>query len=484
MIGRLLSELSRPGRAGHEIAPSDVPGDTLDPKLSRDRLAIPEVGELDVVRHFTNLSQRNHAIDLGFYPLGSCTMKYNPKINEAVARLAGFSAVHPEQPVSTLQGAMEMLYSLERILAEVTGFQEVTLQPAAGAHGELCGMLMIRAYHHKRGDSDRRTVLIPDSAHGTNPATAAMCGYSTVSVRTDDRGNVDIRQLREHLNDGVAAMMLTNPNTLGLFEEHVIELAEAVHGAGGLMYGDGANLNAILGAVKPAQVGFDVFHINTHKTFSTPHGGGGPGSGPVAVSDKLEPFLPVPRIVRRADGRFALESDRPDSIGRMRAFLGHFGVLVRAYAYIRMHGEEGLRQMSDVAVLNANYLRVLLQELYDLPYQRTCMHEFVLSGRRQKQYGVKTLDMAKRLIDFGFYPPTVYFPLIVEEAMMIEPTESETKDTLDEFVAAMTEIAREAEQEPETVRSAPHTRDINRLDEVRAARQPVLRWAFDGDAGK
>ncbi len=476
MIGPLLSELSRAGRAGHELAPSDVPSDSLPEALRREALTIPEVGELDAVRHFTRLSQRNYAIDLGFYPLGSCTMKYNPKINELVARLPGFAALHPYQSESTLQGALHLLYDLQQILAEITGFSAATLQPAAGAHGELCGLLMVRAYHEKRGDSRRRVVLIPDSAHGTNPATAAMCGYSTVSIRTDARGNVDLRHLREHLDDRVAAMMLTNPNTLGLFEENVIELAAAVHEAGGLMYGDGANLNAILGAVKPAEVGFDVFHINTHKTFSTPHGGGGPGSGPVVVGEALEPFLPTPRVVLREDGQYGMDFDRPDSIGRMREFVGHFGVLVRAYTYIRMHGAEGLRQISDVAVLNANYLRVLLQDLYDLPYQRTCMHEFVLSGRRQKQLGVRTLDIAKRLIDYGFYPPTVYFPLIVDEAIMIEPTESETRDTLNSFVEAMTAIAREAEENPDLVHQAPTSQDIGRLDEVRAARQPVLRW--------
>jgi glycine dehydrogenase subunit 2 len=481
VIGQLLSEISRAGRAGHELAPSDVPTDRLDQSLLRERLPLPEVGEEDVVRHFTRLSQRNYAIDLGFYPLGSCTMKYNPKINEVVARLPGFAAVHPHQPESTLQGALHMLYDLQTILSEITGFAAVTLQPAAGAHGELCGMLMIRAYHEKRGDSARRKVLIPDSAHGTNPATAAMCGYSTVSVRTDERGNVDMRQLEEHLDDSVAGMMLTNPNTLGLFEEHVIELAAAVHAAGGLMYGDGANFNAILGAVKPADVGFDVFHINTHKTFSTPHGGGGPGAGPVAAGEALAPFLPTPLVVRREDGRYGIDNERPDSIGRLREFLGHVGVLVRAYTYIRMHGEEGLRQISDVAVLNANYLRTLLQGLYDLPYDRTCMHEFVLSGRRQKQHGVRTLDIAKRLIDYGFYPPTVYFPLIVDEAIMIEPTESETRDTLDAFAEAMAAIARESVEDPELVHSAPHSQDIGRLDEVRAARQPILRWTFGDD---
>jgi len=475
----LLSELSRPGREGHELPCGEVPSDALPEALTRARLPLPEVGELDVVRHFTRLSQKNYAIDLGFYPLGSCTMKYNPKINEVVARLPGFAAIHPYQPESSIQGALKLLYELQAMLAEITGFTAATLQPAAGAHGELCGMLLIRAYHQKRGERQRTRVLIPDSAHGTNPATAAMCGFTTVSVPTDERGNVDMRRLREHLDDTVAAMMLTNPNTLGLFEEHVLEMAEAVHRAGGLMYGDGANLNAILGAVKPAHVGFDVLHINTHKTFSTPHGGGGPGAGPVVVGEALEPFLPTPRVVRRADGSYGLDSSYPDSIGRMREFYGHFGVLVRAYTYIRMHGAEGLRQISDVAVLNANYLRVLLQAVYDLPYQRTCMHEFVLSGRRQKQQGVRTLDIAKRLIDYGFYPPTVYFPLIVEEAIMIEPTESETKDTLDAFARAMIEIAREVEQDPELVRTAPHTRELHRLDEVRAARKPVLRWTLN-----
>lgn len=479
MTEPLLSEISRPGRPGHRLPDSDLPEeprDDLSPELMRKDLALVEVGEAEVVRHFVRLSQKNHAVDVGFYPLGSCTMKYNPKINEDVARLPGFALVHPYQPEETIQGALELMYELQRLLAAITGFHAVTLQPAAGAHGELTGLMMIRAYHHSRGQGHRKKVLIPDSAHGTNPATAAMCGYHIVSIPSDSRGNVDLSRLKDNLDEDVAALMLTNPNTLGLFDEHLLEITASVHEAGGLVYGDGANLNAILGVVKPADMGFDVMHINLHKTFSTPHGAGGPGAGPVAVTKDLEPFLPTPVVQRDAQGRYYLDYQRPQSIGRVRQFFGHFGVMVRAYTYIRMQGAEGLREVSQAAVLNANYLRARLQDLYELPYPRTCMHEFVLSGRRLKEWGVRTLDVAKRLIDFGVHPPTVYFPLIVEEAIMIEPTETETKETLDAFVAAMRQIAREAESAPDLVRNAPHRTEIGRLDEVTAARRPVLRW--------
>jgi glycine dehydrogenase subunit 2 len=476
MTEPLLSEISRPGRPGHRLPPNDVPDVPLHESARRAELRLPELGELEVMRHFTHLSQRNFSIDSTFYPLGSCTMKYNPKINEDVARLPGFAHIHPYQPETTVQGALALMYELQRCLAEVTGFTAACLQPAAGAHGELAGLLMIRACHERRGQSHRKKVLIPDSAHGTNPATAAMCGYFTEAIPSDPRGNVDPARLREHLDDTTAALMITNPSTLGLFEEHIQEINRAVHDAGALVYGDGANLNAILGVVKPAQLGFDVLHINLHKTFSTPHGSGGPGAGPVVVGPTLEPYLPTPIVTRTADGRFTLDNDRPASIGRLRAFYGNFGIFVRAYTYIRMHGADGLRQISRAAVLNANYLRVLLQDAYDLAYQRTCMHECVLSGRRQKALGVRTLDIAKRLIDYGFYPPTVYFPLIVDEAIMVEPTESESKDTLDAFAAALLAIAREAEDSPELVRSAPHTTPVRRLDEVTAARKPVLSW--------
>jgi glycine dehydrogenase subunit 2 len=477
MTEPLLSELSRPGRRGHQLPASDDPGDDLPEELLRDDLRLPELSELDVVRHFTHLSSFNHSIDTGFYPLGSCTMKYNPKVNDQAAALPGFAAIHPYQPEASVQGALQVMHELGSLLAEITGFHAVTMQPAAGAHGELTGMLMMRACLLARGDKQRTKVLVPDSAHGTNPATAAMCGFYTVAIPTDPRGNVDLERLKQEADDETVGLMLTNPNTLGLFEEQVMEITDAVHGAGGLVYGDGANLNAILGAVKPAEVGFDVLHINLHKTFSQPHGGGGPGAGPVAVTRELEPFLPTPVVVER-EGRFALDYDRPKSIGKVKAFYGHFGVLVRALTYISMHGGSGVREISRAAVLNANYLRVLLQDVYTLPYDRTCMHEFVLSGRRQKAVGVRTLDIAKRLIDFAFHPPTIYFPLIVDEAIMIEPTETESKETLEAFADAMRQIAREAAQEPHLIRGAPHCRVVGRLDEVRAARKPVLRWSW------
>jgi glycine dehydrogenase subunit 2 len=474
----LLSELSRPGVPGHQLPPLDVPDDdTWAAQLTRQDLKLPEIGELDVVRHFTHLAQRNFSIDSVFYPLGSCTMKYNPKVNEDVARLPGFLHVHPLQPDATVQGALELMHRLQEMLAAITGFHAATLQPAAGAQGELCGMLMMRAYHRDRGQTQRRKVLVPDSAHGTNPATAAMCGFYTVAIPSDSQGDVDLKRLEAELDDTVVGLMLTNPNTLGLFEKQLRQVTQAVHDAGGLVYGDGANLNAILGVVKPAEVGFDCLHINVHKTFSTPHGAGGPGAGPVVVSEKLEPYLPVPVVVKNADGAYALEYDRPKSIGRLKGYQGHFGILARGYTYIRMHGAEGLRQLSETAVLNANYLRVLLREAYELAYERTCMHEFVLSGRRQKARGVRTLDIAKRLIDFNIHPPTIYFPLIVDEAIMVEPTEAESKTTLDHFATVMREIATEAEHTPEVVLAAPHTQVVGRLDEVTAARRPVLRWS-------
>jgi glycine dehydrogenase subunit 2 len=478
MTEPLLSELSRPGRRGHQLPQFEQSRSDLSDDLLRDDLRLPELSELDVVRHFTHLSTFNHSIDEGFYPLGSCTMKYNPKVNEDVARLPGFSAIHPYQPESSIQGALAVIYELERWLAGVTGFHSVTLQPAAGAHGELAGMLMIRACLEARGEQHRTKVLIPDSAHGTNPATAAMCGFYTVAIPTDARGNVDLDRLRSEADGETVGLMLTNPNTLGLFEEHVMEITDVIHRAGGLVYGDGANLNAILGAVKPAEVGFDVLHINVHKTFSQPHGGGGPGAGPVAVTRELEPFLPIPVVARREEG-YTLDYDRPGSIGKVKAFYGHFGVFARVLTYILMNGGSGLREVSRTAVLNANYLRSLLQDVYTLAYDRTCMHEFVLTGKPQKAAGARTLDIAKRLIDFGYHPPTIYFPLIVEEAMMIEPTETESKETLDDFADAMLQIAREVEENPDVVLSAPHDRVVGRLDEVRAARQPVLRWSWD-----
>jgi glycine dehydrogenase subunit 2 len=474
----LLSELSRPGAPGHRLPRLDVhEANDLPAQLKRDALRLPEIGELDVVRHFTHLAQRNFSIDSVFYPLGSCTMKYNPKVNEDVARLPGIAHVHPLQADETIQGALQLLYDLQQHLASITGFSNATLQPAAGAQGELAGMLMIRAYHLERGQTQRTKVLVPDSAHGTNPATAAMCGFRSVAIPTDPRGNVDLERLKAELDDTVVGLMLTNPNTLGLFEEHLLEVTRLVHDAGGLVYGDGANLNAILGVVKPADMGFDCLHINVHKTFATPHGAGGPGAGPVVVSAALEPYLPTPVVVRLDDRSYRLEYERPKSIGPLMGFWGHFGILARAYTYIRMHGADGLRNISQTAVLNANYLRTLLQDVYDLAYPRTCMHEFVLSGRRQKvAHGVRTLDIAKRLIDHGVHPPTVYFPLIVDEAMMVEPTEVESKATLDGFAETMHQIARECEAAPDLLRAAPHDQPVGRLDEVTAARRPVLRW--------
>jgi glycine dehydrogenase subunit 2 len=430
-----------------------------------------------VVRHFTHLAQRNFSIDSVFYPLGSCTMKYNPRINEDVARLPGIAHVHPLQPDETVQGALRIMFELEQALTAITGFAAATLQPAAGAQGELAGMLMMRAFHLDRGDTHRRKVLVPDSAHGTNPATAAMCGFHTVAIPSDASGDIDSARLEAELDETVVGLMLTNPNTLGLFEKDLRRVTESVHRVGGLVYGDGANLNAILGVVKPADMGFDCLHINLHKTFSTPHGSGGPGAGPVVVNASLEPYLPVPRVVRAADGRFHLDYARPKSIGRLKGFQGHFAILARALTYIRMHGADGLRTLSETAVLNANYLRTLLAPLYEIAYDRTCMHEFVLSARGQKaRTGVRTLDIAKRLLDFGIHPPTIYFPLIVDEAIMIEPTESESRATLDGFASVMRQIARECQDDPDLVRSAPHSQVVGRLDEVTAARKPVLRW--------
>ncbi|HXG39587.1 MAG TPA: aminomethyl-transferring glycine dehydrogenase subunit GcvPB, partial [Candidatus Limnocylindrales bacterium] len=441
--------------------------------------ALPELNEPDVVRHYVNLSQLNHAVDTGFYPLGSCTMKYNPKIDEWAARLPGFADLHPLVPDEAAQGTLQLLWELEQALAAISGMRAVTLQPAAGAHGELTGILMIRAYHRSRGDDRRTDVLVPDSAHGTNPATASMAGYRTISIPSAPDGGVDVGAFRAALGPTTAAVMITNPSTLGLFETRIGELLEAVHAAGALAYMDGANLNAILGRFKPGEAGFDVMHFNTHKTFSTPHGGGGPGAGPVGVAERLVPFLPEPRVLREPDGSFRLErpGERPTSIGRVRAFTGSVGVLVRAYAYIRAHGASGLRAVSDDAVLAANYLKHRLAGTYDLPYDRPCKHEFVASAASiRRRTGVRTLDIAKRLIDYGFHPPTIYFPLIVDEALLIEPTETESLETLDAFADAMLAIAREAETDPELVRTAPHSAPVRRLDEATAARRPDLRW--------
>jgi len=476
----VIFDLSAPGRIGASFPDPDVPEYPLEELLPNHALRdtppeLPEVSEPDVVRHYTRLSHRNFSIDEGFYPLGSCTMKYNPKIHEDVARLSGFARLHPYAPEEHTQGALQLLWELERLLAEVSGMDRVTFQPAAGAHGELTGLLMIRAYFDSRGE--RRTkVIVPDSAHGTNPATASMVGYQVITVKSDARGNIDVEALRAAMDESVAALMLTNPNTLGLFEEHITDVERIVHGAGAQMYMDGANFNAILGVTRPGDQGFDVMHFNLHKTFTTPHGGGGPGAGAVGVKSHLTAFLPVPTVERDGD-RYRLEYDRPQSIGKIRAFYGNFGNLVRAYAYIRSMGADGLRQIAETAVLNANYMLARLRGRFDLPYDRVCKHEFVLSGSRQKKrYGVTTKDMAKRILDFGFHAPTIYFPLIVDEAIMIEPTETESKRTMDEFIDAMLAIDGEAAEDPELVKSAPHTTPVTRLDEVRAARHPDLRW--------
>lgn len=474
----LIYELSKPGRRGVRFPAADVPETSLPAGMARDGLDWPEVSEIDVIRHFTRVSQKNHAIDINMYPLGSCTMKYNPKINEVVARLKGFAQIHPLQDPSSVQGVLELMHELQSMLAEISGFHAVTLQPAAGAHGELTGVLVARSHHRARGDHGRTKILVPDSAHGTNPATAAMAGFDVITIPSDARGNVDIEALRKAVGPDTAAMMITNPNTLGLWDENIEAVVEVVHAAGGLVYNDGANFNAILGMVRPGDLGIDIMHYNLHKTFSTPHGGGGPGSGPVGVREGLEQYLPGPRVARvEEDGRPVYHFEMPaDSFGRLHAFHGNVGMHVRAYCYIRMHGAEGLRQVSADAVLNANYLLANLRDSYDLPYDRSCMHEFVLSGSRQKKNGVRTLDIAKRLLDFGVHPPTTYFPLIVPEALMIEPTETESKESLNYFIAAMMLIADEAQKDPEYVKSAPHTTEYKRLDDVAANRNLNLRW--------
>ena len=475
----LLFEKSRPGRRAFAPPPCDVPEiplvELFPDELLREDTDLPELSEIDVIRHYTHLSRRNFGVDLGFYPLGSCTMKYNPKIDEDVASLPGFTALHPLAPAAFSQGNLRLLFKLERCLSEIFGMEAFSLQPAAGAHGELTGVMMIRKYFEKRGEK-RTRILIPDSAHGTNPASSALCGFQVVSVPSDREGNVDLDKLSALLDGDVAGLMLTNPNTLGLFERNIEEISRRVHAAGALLYGDGANANAFLGKVRPGDLGFDVIQLNLHKTFSTPHGSGGPGSGPVGVGKALVPFLPVPRLVEE-NGSCRWEADCPDSIGRVKAFHGNFNVMVKAYAYIRSLGAEGLRRSSEIAVLNANYIRERLKPYFDLPYDRVCMHECVFSGRRQaRESGVHTMDVAKRLVDFGFHPPTVYFPLIVPEAIMIEPTETESRETLDAFCDTMIVIAAEAGDNPGLVTSAPHSTPVKRLDEVRAARQPDVAW--------
>ncbi len=494
----VIYELSASGRCAASLPALDVPAASpLPGNLLRGSLDLPEVSEVDLVRHFVRLSQLNYAVDIGMYPLGSCTMKYNPKVNEVAARLPGLAETHPLQPTYQVQGNLSLMYELQGMLAEIGGFEAVSLQPAAGAQGEFSGVLMIRAYHTERGDAQRNLMLIPDSAHGTNPATTAMAGYQVVELRSDARGNVDLDDLRRNLSDRVAGMMLTNPNTLGLFDEHVVEICRLIHEAGGLMYGDGANLNALMGIVRPAELGFDVMHFNLHKTFSTPHGGGGPGAGPVGAGATLAPYLPGPVVTAEAcvlsiETGARWEDDWVDeecihgqwygltmpamSIGRVKSFYGNFGVLVRAYTYIRSLGAVGLREATEMAVLNANYLQSLLKEIYPLPYDRPCMHECVVQGIVDGAPGVRALDIAKRLIDYGVHPPTNYFPLIVPEALMIEPTETESKANVDAYAGIMARIADEARSDPEILHQAPTHAPTRRLDEVQAARNPVLRW--------
>ncbi|MFB9973057.1 glycine dehydrogenase subunit 2 [Allobacillus sp. SKP2-8] len=476
----LIFEMSKEGRKGYQLPELDVPDIDLDADFEEDYIRkeapeLPEVSELQIVRHYTALSKRNHGIDSGFYPLGSCTMKYNPKINEEIVRLPGFSFVHPYQDEETVQGAMELMYDLQTSLENITGMHKFTLQSAAGAQGEWAGLMMIRAYHEANGDTERTEVIVPDSAHGTNPASAAVAGFDAVTVKTNDRGLVDLEDLKRVVSEKTAALMLTNPNTLGLFEEEILEMAEVVHGAGGRLYYDGANLNAIMGYARPGDMGFDVVHLNLHKTFTGPHGGGGPGSGPVGVSEEMAKFLPKP-VLTKEDDQFTFDYDRPDSIGRIKPYYGNFGINVRAYTYIRSMGPDGLKQVSENAVLNANYMMRRLQGEFELPFDQHCKHEFVISGKKQKKLGVRTLDMAKRLLDFGFHPPTIYFPLNVEEAMMAEPTETESKETLDEFIDALISISNEAKEDPEIVQEAPHTTVVSRMDETLAARKPVLRY--------
>lgn|SRR5574341_89126 len=484
MTEKVIFELSSKGRIGCNLPDLDLPekplASILPPDFLRENLNLPEVSEPEVMRHFIRLSTLNHHVDKGFYPLGSCTMKYNPKINEYLARLPGFAQIHPLQPEETVQGALKLMYQLRNCLLEIGGMDEITFQPSAGAQGELTGLLMIKAFHQKNKQK-RTQVIIPDSAHGTNPASLTIAGFELVQVKSNSLGLVDVEELRKVVNNDTAAFMLTNPNTLGLFERDILEIAKIIHDAGALLYMDGANLNALLGIVRPGDMGFDVVHFNLHKTFSTPHGGGGPGAGPVGVKKILEPFLPVPTIAKKVDKsgkeRFFLDYKRPNSIGKLQAFYGNFGVLVRALASILANGPEGMRKIAEDAIINANYILKKLKEYYHLPYQERCMHELVLSGTKQKAKGVKTMDIAKRLLDFGIHAPTVYFPLIVPEALMIEPTESESKESVDEFINAMIQIANEVETNPDVVRNAPHNTPVARLDELKAAKELDVRWS-------
>ena len=484
---KLIFEKSKPNRicANLELSASE-PVQPISDLIHEDyirqsNLNLPEVSELDLIRHFSELARMNFSIDSGFYPLGSCTMKYNPKINEQVARIEKINNLHPKQPLEQVQGALEIMYLLSEYLKEISGFKAITLQPAAGAHGELTGLLMIKKYFEKKRDKQRTKVLVPDTAHGTNPATASMCGFSVVELKSNNKGQVDLSTLKNNLDETTAAIMLTNPNTLGIFEENILEISSLVHKAGSLLYYDGANLNAIMGIARPGDMGFDVCHLNLHKTFSTPHGGGGPGSGVVCCNERLEPFLPAPILSKDKDGKYYWDYNRSDSIGKIKAYYGNFGMFVRALAYIWANGKTGLKQVSQDAVLNANYLKKNLKQDYDLPYNIECMHEFVLSGKKQKKHGVSTLSIAKRLLDFGVHSPTIYFPLVVSEAIMIEPTETESKEELDNFIRIMKQIAKEASTNPDLVNNAPYNTPVSRVDEVNAARNLNLCWSLTCD---
>lgn len=476
---KLIFEVSHEGRNAYRLPPLDVDEKNINELLPKGMLReteanLPEVSEVDVVRHFTLLSNKNFGVDTGFYPLGSCTMKYNPKVNEDVANLPGFTEVHPYQSLDTVQGSLKLMHEVEIMLSEIGGMDGFTLQPAAGAHGELTGLMLIKAYHQSRKDFKRNKIIIPDSAHGTNPASSHVAGFDIVEIKSGADGRVDLNSLKEVLSDEIAGLMLTNPNTLGLFETNIKEIAELVHESGGLLYYDGANMNANLGITRPGDMGFDVVHYNIHKTFSTPHGGGGPGSGPVGVKEKLRPFLPVPRIAKNEE-RYYLDYNQPNSIGKVKNFYGNFQVLVKAYSYIKTMGAEGLKKASEIAVLNTNYIKEKLKEYYELPMDTVCKHEVIFSGLKNNKE-IKTLDIAKRLLDYGYHPPTVYFPLIVPEALMIEPTETESKETLDSFIEAMIKIAKEAEENPEVLKNAPHDTEVRRIDEVKAARELILKY--------
>ncbi|MEK6264494.1 MAG: aminomethyl-transferring glycine dehydrogenase subunit GcvPB [Clostridium sp.] len=477
---KLIFEISKEGRKGYKLPLCDVESIDISEMipehlLSKSELSLPEVSEVDVIRHFTRLSNKNYGVDTGFYPLGSCTMKYNPKINEDMASMPAFTGIHPYQDEKTVQGSLQLMYELSEKLAEISGMDQVSLQPAAGAHGELTGLMIISAFHENRGDFKRKKIIVPDSAHGTNPASANVAGFDIVEIKSNEKGNVDLDSLKLVLNEEIAGLMLTNPNTLGLFDENIKEISDLVHGAGGLVYYDGANLNAIMGKARPGDMGFDVVHMNLHKTFSTPHGGGGPGSGPVGVKKELIPYLPVP-IIEKKEEQFTLNYDKPLSIGKVKSFYGNFGVLVRAYTYILSMGADGLKKVSEMAVLNANYMKSRLKDYYYLPITKVCKHEFVLGGLEEGLSEVTTLDVAKRLLDFGYHPPTIYFPTIIDNAIMIEPTETESLDTMDAFIEVMINISKEAKENPQLLKKAPYNTVVRRLDEVHAARNPVLKY--------